>query len=102
MASAVIDAPERKRFELRDGDEVLGWLDYLPAGPSVILDHTEVEKQHQGEGLGGRLVRETLEQLAERGKTALPTCPFATAYIHRHPELARYVDPSLRSQFAAS
>jgi hypothetical protein len=97
----VVDAPEHNRFELRDGDEVLGWLDYLPAGDSVILAHTEVPEPNEGRGLGGTLVRGALERLAQDGKTALPTCPFASAHIRRHPELARYVDPSLRSQFAS-
>src|SRR3712207_8253406 len=36
-------------------------LDYRPAGESLILAHTEVRDQHEGEGLGGRLVRGALE-----------------------------------------
>ena len=93
------DVPDRSRFELRDGDELLGWLDYLPAGESVILAHTEVAATQEGKGLGGTLVRAALERLEERGRTVIPTCQFAAAYIQRHPELARHVDPSLRSQF---
>ncbi len=94
------EAPDRSRFELRDGDELLGWLDYRPAGASVILAHTEIAESHGQRGLGGLLVKTALEQLDERGKTAIPTCPFAAAYLHRHPELAGYVDPSFRAQFA--
>ncbi len=94
------EAPDRSRFELRDGDELLGWLDYRPAGASVILAHTEIAESHGQKGLGGLLVKTALVQLDERGKTAIPTCPFAAAYLHRHPELAGYVDPSFRAQFA--
>jgi hypothetical protein len=100
MEHKLIDAPDLSRFELRDGDELLGWLDYRPAGASVILAHTEVAEGHEGEGLGGSIVRGSLEELDARGKTAIPTCPFAAAYLHRHPELAGYVDPSFRAQFA--
>ena len=99
MAAAVSDNPSAQRFELRDEGQLLGWLDYRPAGKSVILAHTEVDEAQGGKGYGGVLVRGALEELAARGQTALPTCPFASDYIHRHPDLARFVDPSLRPQF---
>ena len=99
MAHTLVDVPERSRFELRDEDELLGWLDYRPAGASVILAHTEVDERHERQGLGGEIVRRALEQLAAGGRMAIPTCPFAAAYIQRNPELARFVDPSLRAQF---
>ena len=88
-----------QRYELRDGDRVLGFSSYLPAGASVIVAHTEVEPGHEGEGLGSQLVRETLTQIRESGKTVIPTCPFTAAYISRHPEFVDLVDPSLRSRF---
>ncbi|MBJ7332670.1 MAG: N-acetyltransferase [Solirubrobacteraceae bacterium] len=93
------DDPERHRMELHVGDELLGWAEYLPAGNSVILAHTEVLEGHEGEGLGGKIVRAAFEAVREQGKTVLPTCPFAAAYIRRNPELVEYVDPSLRGQF---
>ena len=98
MATELRQDPDRNRLELREGDELLGWIDYLPAGDSVILAHTEVPESHEGEGLGGTLVRAALEHLAEQGKTVIPTCPFASAYIGRNPELARFLDPRLREQ----
>jgi hypothetical protein len=100
MEPELIDVPGRDRFELRDGDELLGWLDYRPAGTSVILAHTEVPDAHGGKGLGGTLVRGALERLAADGKTAIPLCPFAAAYVKRHPELVEHVAPSFRSQVA--
>src|ERR671912_170156 len=98
--AAVTDEPERSRFELRAGDELLGWLDYRPAGDSVILAHTEIAEAHGRRGLGGLLVREALERIAGDGRTAIPLCPFAAAYVARHPELAEHVDPALRPRFA--
>jgi len=79
----------------RDG-ELVGWVDYRPAGESVIIAHTEVPAEHEGEGLGGELVRGAIERIGAAGKTVIPTCPFAAAYIDRHPELADAVLPSLR------
>ena len=100
MTDAVVtDDPAHRRFELRVDGEVAGWIDYLPAGESAILAHTEVDAAHAGEGLGGVLVREVLEQLRARGTTVIPTCPFAAAWIRRHPEYAADVAPALRGQF---
>ena len=101
-APVVTDVPERSRLELRDETQLLGWLEYRPAGPSVIIAHTEVPKEQEGNGFGGLLVREALEAIGRAGKTAIPTCPFATAYLHRHPELAEHVAPSFRGQFTRS
>jgi predicted GNAT family acetyltransferase len=96
----VTDNADARRFELRAGDEVLGWIDYLPAGPSVIFSHTEIAPAHEGQGLGSVLVRQALELMRERGTTIIPTCPFTAAYIQRHPDYADVVDPSLRARFA--
>ena len=71
----VTDAPERSRYELHDGEELLGWVDYRPAGRSVIIAHTEVREGGEGQGRGSHLVRAVLEDLRGRGVTAYPMCP---------------------------
>lgn len=95
-APAVTDNSERSRLELRVDGELAGWLDYRPAGPSVIVAHTEVVDGHEGQGLGGVLVRRALEAARVDGRTVIPTCPFARAYIDRHPELDEYLVPYAR------
>jgi len=87
----VTNHPERSRFELAVDGELVGWLDYRPAGGRVILAHTEVMEGHEGEGLGGVLVRHALEVANAEGKSVIATCPFARAYIERHPELRRFL-----------
>jgi hypothetical protein len=98
-ARTVTENPDLRRFELRDGDELLGWIDYLPAGASVIFAHTEIAPVHEQQGLGSVLVRQALDAMRARGTTVIPTCPFTAAFIGRHPEYADVVDPSLRGQF---
>jgi uncharacterized protein len=95
----VTENPDARRFELRDGDELLGWIDYLPAGTSVIFAHTEVAPGHEQQGLGSVLVRQALEEMRARGMTVIPTCPFTAAFIERHPEYADVVDASMRGRF---
>ena len=82
--------------------ELVGWAEYLPAGESVIIAHTEIDERREGEGLGGELVRGVLDHIRASGKTVIPTCPFTAAYIHRHPEYVDLVDPSLRGRFTAA
>ncbi len=90
------------RFELRVEGELVGWAEYLPAGESVIIAHTEIDERREGEGLGSVLVRGTLDRIRASGKTVIPTCPFTAAYIQRHPEYVDLVDPSPRGRFTSS
>ena len=102
MSNRVGHSPELSRYELLagDGGQLLGFVDYLPAGASVIVSHTEVDEGHEGQGLGAELVRGALDAIRASGKTVIPTCPFTAAFIHRHlDEYADLVDPSMRGQF---
>jgi predicted GNAT family acetyltransferase len=96
----VADNPDESRFELRAAGEVAGWIDYRPAGASVIFAHTEILPGNEQKGFGSVLVRGALDEMRSRGTTVIPSCPFTAAFIQRHPEYADVVDPSLRSRFA--
>ena len=96
MGTTITDNADRSRYELRVDEELVGWLEYRPAGDSIILAHTEVAEGHEGEGLGGTLVRGAIEAISGTGKTVIPTCPFAAAYVGRHPELEDAVAPWAR------
>jgi predicted GNAT family acetyltransferase len=102
MATIVTEDPDQSRFELYVDGELAGWAEYRPAGDSVILAHTEVAEGHEGEGLGGLLVGRTIELIRADGKTVIPTCPFAAAYIRRHPAYIADVRASLRPGFRAT
>ena len=96
----VTDNTDARRFELRSGDEVVGLVDYLPAGASVIFAHTEIQPGHEQQGFGSTLVGLALDQIRDRGTTVIPTCPFTAAFVQRHPEYADVVDASMRAQFS--
>ena len=52
-------APERHRYELVDGDAVIGKAHYVPhegrKGPERIFHHTTVSEDYAGQGLAARL-----------------------------------------------
>ena len=83
----VLDVPERGRFELRRGDEVLGFADYRSIGDDVVeMPHTVISPEHRGKGLGDVLVEGAVRQLHHRDVGIVPTCWFVADYLERHPQ----------------
>ena len=86
MDITVVDVPERGRFEIRDGDRVVGLASYHVEGDVMTLPHTEVDPAMSGRGLGTRLVGGVLAAARERGLHVLPYCSFVRKYLVDHPE----------------
>lgn len=89
----VADNPSELRYELRVGDRVAATVAYRLEPGVVVLVHTDVEPAFEGQGLGSRLVAEALADIRRRGLSVTPLCPFAAAYVRRHPEHADLVVP---------
>lgn len=89
---AVIDVPEKSRFEIYVGDARAGTLDYSVSGRLATLPSTVVEPAYGGQGLGGTLVRGALDALRDRGLAVRPTCSFVRDYIASHPEYQDLVE----------
>ncbi|WP_040711040.1 GNAT family N-acetyltransferase [Nocardiopsis potens] len=83
----VADVPARRRYEARLPDgTVAGFAEYLLAGEMVVFTHTEVDPAHEGKGVGGAIVRASLDHIRSRGLVVLPLCPFYQGWIARHPD----------------
>lgn len=80
------------RYELRDGDEVIGFAEYSDQPDHIVFTHTVVDNAYEGRGLGSRLVRFVLEDAVARGKRIVPVCTFTAAYLRRHHEYDDHVD----------
>ncbi len=80
------DVPEADRYEIRDGDRLLGLAAYERRGDRVVFTHTEVDPQAEGSGLGGKLVRAALDDVRGQGGRVVPQCSFVRGWIERHPE----------------
>ncbi|WP_046469403.1 GNAT family N-acetyltransferase [Allosalinactinospora lopnorensis] len=94
----VIDVPQRKRYEGRTAEGVLGVNNYRLEEDGIVLTHAEVAPSHRGLGHGGRLVRKTLDDISDRGLRMVPVCPFVKSWIRRNPEYSDLVDPESRSE----
>jgi hypothetical protein len=87
---AVVDAPDRERFEIRADERLAGFTEYRRRGGLIAFIHTEVDPEFEGRGIGGRLVSAALDAAREQDLAVLPFCPFVRAYIAEHPD--EYLD----------
>ncbi|HEY0696997.1 MAG TPA: GNAT family N-acetyltransferase [Micromonospora sp.] len=100
MSTTVRDNPAESRYEILDGEQVVGFATYRLTGGRIAFLHTEVDPAHAGRGLAGQLVTWALDDVRRRGLTVLPFCPYVRSFIARHAE--RYLDlvaPADRARF---
>jgi predicted GNAT family acetyltransferase len=76
------------RYELVQGGEVLGYAEYKAQGDTLDFTHTQVGEEHQGEGLGERLVQGALDDVRAQGGKVVASCPFVESFIRKHAEYA--------------
>lgn len=83
----ITDNVEQQRFETHvDGH--LCVLDYRMLDGALNIDHVGVPPPVEGRGIAGALTEAAL-QSARRGKLrVVPICPYAIAWLRRHPEYA--------------
>jgi predicted GNAT family acetyltransferase len=96
MAMEVVDVEAMHRYELLEDGELLGYVSYTDRpvdeadgdAPSLLRDlqHTVIEKDQRGRGLGSVLVPAVLEDLRGRGAKLIPTCPFIRSWLDEHPD----------------
>jgi len=88
--NAVSDETGAHRFRyVEDGLEAE--LIYRAAPGRLTLVHTGVPEALGGRGIGGRLVRAALERAVRTGETIAPGCPYARAWLEKHPDEAATV-----------
>jgi uncharacterized protein len=87
MSNNVRDNPGLHRYEL-DTDGHIAFSEYQRAGGLLTIMHTEVPKELGGRGIGSALIQGVLDIARAEGLKVKPLCPFAKAYIERHPEYA--------------
>lgn len=82
--------PERRVFEARDGDEVVGEAHYTPGESDGraqrIFDGTLTRPSHRGRGVADRLVSYAIGRTVEDGLEPQATCWYVQGWLRRHPE----------------
>ena len=81
---AVSDNAAQSRFEL-SVDGHVAYLEYERTPNTLTLIHTEVPVEIRGRHIGDRLVESALAIGRSEGRRIVVICPFARAYMRRHP-----------------
>jgi hypothetical protein len=87
MVSDVIQNQELDRFELILDGELAGYTAYQLTDRTITFTHTEILSQQREHGLGGRLVRDALDQVRDHTDyRVVAVCPFVSKWISEHPD----------------
>jgi predicted GNAT family acetyltransferase len=86
MEPTVRNEPEASRYEIVEGERVLGIAAYEQHGDTLVFTHTEVDQDSGRSGLGSTLVRSALDDVRSHGQRIVPRCPFVRGWIERHPD----------------
>ena len=95
---SVIDNGEEQRFELAV-EERVAFIDYQLRNDAIVMAHTEVPEELEGQGIGSALVQGALDLARQRHVNVVPSCPFVSAYIRRHPDYLDLVSEQDRPRF---
>jgi uncharacterized protein len=88
----IVNNEAEGRFQAEVGGR-LAFLQYNQTEGRMVLTHTEVPPELEGQGLGGKLVKAALEHARSTRATVVPQCPFAASYIRDHQEYQSLVLP---------
>ncbi|MCZ7533757.1 MAG: N-acetyltransferase [Acidimicrobiia bacterium] len=86
---------DHHRFVIEVEGKVAGFAVYHIRGGRHLFVHTEIDPSFEKQGLGSKLIKAALDEVAADGGTVVPLCPFVRAWIKRHPEYDSLVDHEL-------
>lgn len=73
------------RYEIRVGETLGGFAEFsLDGRGRLVFRHTEIDPAFAGKGLGSTLAREALTDVAARGETMVPRCPFIVRFLEQN------------------
>ncbi|AMV71083.1 GNAT family N-acetyltransferase [Desulfuromonas carbonis] len=93
MDMTVIRQASANRFQVEVGEHV-AYLDFTLAAGRIVLTHTLVPSELEGNGLGGKLAKAALDYARSQGLQVVAQCPFVAAYIRKHPEYQALLAPA--------
>ena len=81
----VVRNDEEGRYEIRLGEVLGGFTRFRPDSHGrLVFPHTEIDPAFKGQGLGKILVGRALADVAGRGETIVPRCPFVVRYLREN------------------
>lgn len=81
----VRDNPARQRFELEERGLIV-FADYRRRPGVLVIPHVETPPVLRGQGAAGRLMQGIVDLALAEGVKIQPQCPYAAAWLQRHPQ----------------
>ena len=69
-----------------DEEGILAEVVYTLQPPNMIVEHTEVDEDLQGQNIGLQMVNAVVEHARTHHYKIVPVCPFVKSVIHKKPE----------------
>ena len=85
MDDIVTDNRDHQRFELLVDGQVV-FASYRRQPGRLVITYVEAPPALRGSGAAGRLMQGLLEHARAEGLKVMPLCPYARAWMQRHPE----------------
>ncbi|MFT3714964.1 MAG: GNAT family N-acetyltransferase [Gordonia sp. (in: high G+C Gram-positive bacteria)] len=86
-APALKNNPDRDRYELWSGDDLVGVEGYENADDgNLVLLHTVVTHDYGRAGFGRLLVAQVLDDVTAQGRKVVPVCTYVQSFIERFPQ----------------
>jgi hypothetical protein len=74
----IADNGKKGRFIIYENNKFAGEMTFTWVGATkIIIDHTGVEDEYRGQGIGEKMVLESVDFARKREIKIIPLCPFA-------------------------
>ena len=82
------DDKKKGQFIAMEGDKQAGLMTYTWAGDNkIIIDHTEVNSEFKGQGVGEKMVRGAVDFARANNLKIMPLCPFAASVFEKNKDI---------------
>lgn len=88
------------RYDIVVDGAPAGFAAFEEVEGATAFTHTVVDDAFEGQGVGSALVRAALDDVAARGGSVVPLCPFVRSWIERHDGYDDLVDRKLLARLA--
>ncbi|MGI9526402.1 MAG: GNAT family N-acetyltransferase [Weeksellaceae bacterium] len=91
MMNIEINTQETKGMAIAKADadnKQIGEMTFSVASDDlIIIDHTEVNPEHRGEGIGEEILNKVVAWARENEVKIMPLCPFAAAQFKKNDQI---------------
>lgn len=88
MDIQIIESGSKGMALAKEKDSQVGSMTYSIAGPElIIIDHTDVDPEYTGKGVGKQLLYKIVEMTRQKNIKVIPLCPFAASMFRKLEEI---------------